>query len=78
MDCPNGCCENSEVKDSRKRNGTVYRRRKCSECGAVFTTYEISDSRHTYLVEAAARLHRLASLVGEISRGYGGPKPKDL
>ena len=42
MNCPN-CGKETIVKDSRKKEDTVMRRRVCS-CGHRFTTKEIVDS----------------------------------
>ena len=40
LDCVH-CNEETYVKDSVKKYGTVYRRRVCKVCGREFYTYEI-------------------------------------
>lgn len=42
MNCPK--CNHDVVSciDSRPRNGTIYRRRKCLKCGYRFSSAEIS------------------------------------
>jgi transcriptional regulator NrdR family protein len=40
MTCPK-CYGMTAVKDSREREGKVYRRRECINCGNRFSTHEI-------------------------------------
>lgn len=40
MTCPK-CYEMTAVKDSRERDGKIYRRRECIACGYRFSTHEI-------------------------------------
>lgn len=43
MNCPK-CSGKSEVSDSRPKDGTVRRRRKCLKCGHKYTSYEVDVS----------------------------------
>lgn len=47
LPCPE-CGGTLRVTDSRKRPGSVYRRRTCQSCGIKYTTDEriIADARH--------------------------------
>lgn len=40
------CSSDTQVTNSRhqKRKNTVWRRRKCASCGAIFTTTEVAES----------------------------------
>lgn len=40
MNCPECRKDRNDVVDSRKNPETVWRRRKCRECGATWTTVE--------------------------------------
>ena len=40
MICPECGSHNIYVKDSRHRNGFIYRRRVCNNCGKEFKTHE--------------------------------------
>ncbi|MDE2020871.1 MAG: hypothetical protein KGJ13_11095 [Patescibacteria group bacterium] len=59
MDCPS--CKDSFrviVSDSRPIGGTIRRRRKCTHCGARWTTYEISDEQ----IDSAIQHFRFAEV----------------
>lgn len=42
MICPKCNNDQTKCKDSRYKDGTVYRRRTCLACGYKFTTIEVS------------------------------------
>ena len=44
MRCPHCHSDHNRVNDSRRRDGTIWRRRVCSDCGAKFTSYEVLAS----------------------------------
>lgn len=66
MNCPK--CGHDVVSciDSRPRNGTIYRRRKCMECGHRFSTLEISLDDMDRLKHKEALLRSLLDYVGDI------------
>lgn len=43
MKCPICESNNSKVTNCREKNGKFYRRRKCLNCGELFTTYEVDS-----------------------------------
>lgn len=47
MDCPNCDLKKSSVVDTRYSGSKagIRRRRKCSHCGCLFTTYELRSDR---------------------------------
>ncbi len=49
MKCPN-CNGKSLVKDMRtdEENNVTYRRRECQECGHIFFTSEMEDSKKLF------------------------------
>lgn len=52
--CPNCHTHSSTVRNVWYRDdgaGEVKRRRRCTTCGHLFTTYEVSSENHTYLRE---------------------------
>ena len=53
MKCPNCFSENkTSVLDSRvTSDGSIRRRRECSECGYRFTTYETVEDRNIYVIK---------------------------
>ena len=57
MVCPY-CKKNSKVTNSRpkKRSNTVWRRRKCLGCGAIWTTLEHSDYATIWRVRTGKHL----------------------
>ncbi len=54
MVCPY-CSAPTDVVNSRsqKRNNQVWRRRRCQNCGAVFTTHESIDATKGFIVQNA-------------------------
>lgn len=46
MKCPI-CGGNTEVRDSRPKVDTIYRRRRCVKCNYRFSTVEVEAERHT-------------------------------
>ena len=53
------CGGDSKVTNSRlqKRANSVWRRRQCVECGAIWTTLERSESRSAYRVAKDESIH---------------------
>lgn len=41
--CPHCAHGISTVRDTRPRDNYIYRRRRCSNCHRLFTTYEMND-----------------------------------
>jgi transcriptional regulator NrdR family protein len=54
------CARPTQVKNSRlqKRTNTIWRRRSCFTCGAVFTTIETPDLSATHVVRYKDGTHR--------------------
>lgn len=44
------CDTRSNVQDSRRQNGSIWRRRSCPSCGATWHTYEWEKSELQQLV----------------------------
>lgn len=57
--------ENLYVMDSRKDGGRIRRRKKCSDCGHRFTTYEINASEF-FKIERSLQLISELQSVGSI------------
>ena len=67
MNCPE-CGGVSEVLDSRPRNGSVWRRRGCRQCGARWTTMETANPTESQAVTLLVRLGQVAVDVAEIQK----------
>ena len=52
MTCPYCGCSDTRIVDSRKREDSVFRRRKCIECGKRFNTIEIDYDLYNYRMDA--------------------------
>jgi transcriptional regulator NrdR family protein len=59
-DCQSPRLETMDTRRSPMYGGSVWRRRRCAECGARWTTYEI---RHTYLERLASAFKRFGERV---------------
>jgi len=62
MRCPRCDSEKLSVADSRHREGRIYRRRECRDCGYRFSTIELPIAewdRHQREKEAIARLKEI-------------------
>ena len=65
MTCPK-CDSPTEVINSRKRDGTVVRRRLCSSCGFRFSTKEvITASRKVTFNKVVKALSMTKAVTGE-------------
>lgn len=66
MNCPK--CGNSLASciDARQKNDTIYRRRKCVECGYRYSTIEITIDENKRLIEVEKSLKELLSHAQEI------------
>jgi transcriptional regulator NrdR family protein len=55
------CQSRTQVSNSRhqKRNNTIWRRRACLACNAIFTTLEQAELRSVIMVKSAAGLQPL-------------------
>ena len=53
--CPFCESESSEVRDTRKRAGFIWRRRMCANCEEVFSTVEVTVSIATETIQDALR-----------------------
>lgn len=62
LQCPRCGSVSNEVKDTRSRDNAIMRRRRCSQCGTRYKTYErhavASPEDHAVLIERADRLIR--------------------
>ena len=54
--------ENTDVIDSRKRNGSIYRRRKCRVRGERWSTQEITEEDALILIELRKQIVNLSIL----------------
>lgn len=61
------CHSRSDVVDSRIRDNTTYRRRKCKKCSHRWTTKEI-DARNTEKRVSTMEKKRLANAMDVIER----------
>lgn len=68
MNCPK-CGEHRLISciDSRGRNGSIYRRRKCLICDTRWSTFEISFDEYNKLKEKEAVLAKVHEKIGDIS-----------
>jgi len=72
MQCPKCGDTESEVKDSRPHQDWIRRRRKCSACAHLFTTYErVEKEQETLKPESVVRLRALViemlKITGEVT-----------
>jgi len=68
MVCPNCKSSNTRTFDSRKRkNGSVWRRRRCVECSEVWTTLESSGDIDTRMQVARECLEIAESIPTTVS-----------
>lgn len=60
MDCPFCGSEQIFVVNSRPsvKLGQIWRRRKCEDCGGVFTTYEKMNLTHLFVVKRSGRAQK--------------------
>lgn len=61
------CGGNSSVRDSRPVQGTVRRRRYCDDCGAAWTTFEVSREAILKLREANRLVAAIKGDVAELT-----------
>lgn len=68
MNCPK--CGNDQLNsciDSRPKGSTIYRRRKCLDCGNRWSTFEISFDEYNELKEMEANLAAVQKHIAVIS-----------
>lgn len=63
----------TRVVDSRSTDETVKRRRRCTDCGYAWNTYEVSEGDYDALVA----VHELMSASAQAMEA-GGQDPKGL
>lgn len=56
MNCPKCNSNQVYVTDSRRKEGTVHRRRECQDCGHRYTTVEVDVGEYKSLKEKAKML----------------------
>lgn len=66
MQCPKCANTLASCIDSRQKNDTIYRRRKCMECGFRYSTMEITLDENNRLREVEKSLKELLSHAQEI------------
>lgn len=75
MFCINCFHKKTNVANSRphKSSPSVWRRRKCPECGSIFTTYErpsLADNKFIYLANNRTDTFNLGRLTISLSRAF--------
>lgn len=63
MVCPKCSGGSTICKDSRYKDGTVYRRRMCQDCGWRFTTIEVSLETFNSMNTVLKKLLRVKTAV---------------
>ena len=64
MECPHCQSPNIVVTNSRatKGNTQIWRRRRCLDCGNLFTTHEIIDLSHLMVIKKSDKTERFSRL----------------
>lgn len=75
MFCVNCFNPNTQVANSRpnKKQPSVWRRRKCPQCGTTFTTYErpsLADNKSIDLLSGGTDTFNLGKLILSISKAF--------
>ena len=75
MFCINCFHKNTSVINSRphKKQPQVWRRRKCTECGTTFTTYErpsLADNKRVILESGGSDMFNLGRLILSIAKAF--------
>jgi transcriptional repressor NrdR len=75
MFCINCFHKNTAVVNSRphKKQPSVWRRRKCSNCGQTFTTFErpsLADNKPIHLSDSKTDIFNLGKLIISISKAF--------
>ncbi|HMH70394.1 MAG TPA: hypothetical protein VK502_03260 [Candidatus Saccharimonadales bacterium] len=75
MFCINCFHKNTAVTNSRplKKHPVVWRRRRCPECGTLFTTYErpsLADNKPVLLTDGKAATFNLGKLIVSIAKAF--------
>lgn len=85
MECPYCHKPLTEITNSRptKENAQIWRRRKCLNCGEIFTTHEIIDLSHLTVIKKSGKAERfshakLFSGIYNACVGYRGEGRKRL
>jgi len=72
MNCK--CGGETKIVNSRRKEGNIWRRRECLECGERFTTWETNDNFHKqvkqmdYMREKMLNIaHHIQRILGEVS-----------
>ena len=69
--CPKCRSYNVFVVDSRKNYGKIWRRKKCSDCGFRYSTYEVSAKdleRTEKILKLMSEVQSISSIFDEITR----------
>lgn len=75
MFCVNCFHKNTSVANSRphKKQPQIWRRRKCSQCGMIFTTYErpsLADNKPIHRSDGTTSTFNLGKLIISISKSF--------
>lgn len=70
MKCPVCESQNVRVSNVRERDSKVYRRRKCLDCGEVFTTYELDCGMLMEVFEGHFNLETSQKIATIIERSF--------
>ena len=75
MFCINCFHKNTKVTNSRpnKKQPTIWRRRQCTQCGTVFTTYErpsLADNKPVILPSGKTETFNLGKLMLSIAKSF--------
>jgi len=64
MECPYCHQQQTFVTNSRpsKGNAQIWRRRHCSNCGEIFTTHEIIDLSHLFVIKKSGEKERFSEI----------------
>lgn len=54
------------VIDSRRKQGSVYRRKKCQNCGERFTTYEVTQENFEAYLDFLNKVSGISLMLDEI------------
>ena len=70
MKCPICESENIRVTNVRTREGKIYRRRKCLDCGEKFTTYEVDTAMLMELFEEHFNLETNSKIASILDHNF--------
>ncbi|KKR83799.1 MAG: Transcriptional repressor NrdR [Candidatus Daviesbacteria bacterium GW2011_GWA1_41_61] len=84
MECPFCCKPSTQIVNTRPTyaNSAVWRRRRCLNCGTIFTTHEVADLSHLVVIKKSGKSEmfshiKLYSGIYRAAVGFkGGSKEK--